>query len=122
MPLLTIAFGIFSVAVLLGTVLAIMHLRAAEGGTLPPWSLGLAHGVVGALGFAVLAWALASETRVVGAFGWDALALLGGALPAGIAIPLLARSVRAGVGVAMALHASVAIIGYVILMAYVSVR
>ncbi len=122
MPLLTIAFGILSVAVLLGAVLATMHLRATEGGALPSWTLGLAHGVVGALGFAVLAWALAGETRVVGAFGWDGLALLGAALLAGTAVPLLARLRRAGVGAAMALHASVAIIGYVILMAYVSVR
>ena len=122
MSVLLIAFGLLSLAVLLGMVLATWHLRATEGGGLPPFALGLAHGGIGAIGLAAMAWLLLAGTRPIGAFGWDGLALLGGALLAGIAIPVLARKRSGGVGAAMALHGSVAIIGYVILMAYVSVR
>ena len=110
---------------LLGTLLALLHLRSAEAATArPPWLLGFAHGVIGAAGFAALAWALAAPphgaARGIGAFGWDAIALLGAALLLGLAIPLLARARRRSTDLAMVLHGSVAIIGYVILMAYVS--
>ncbi len=120
--MLLIAFALLSLAVLLGMVLATWHLWATEGGALPPFAFGLTHGIIGAAGWTVLAWALLGGNRPVGAFGWDGLALLGGALGVGIAIPLLARTRGRGVGVSLALHGSVAVIGYVILVAYVSVR
>lgn len=119
--MLAVPFVILSVAVLLGTTLAALHLRATEGGARPPSALGLAHGLIGSAGTGGLIWTLLAGDRPIGAFGWDAIALLVAALVAGIAIPLLARARRGGVEATMALHGSIAIIGYVILMAYVSV-
>jgi hypothetical protein len=86
--------------------------------------LGAAHGVIGAVGLAALLWALRAPrdaTRGTATFGWDAAVLLGVALAGGIAILILARLRHGrGLDLALVLHGTVAVIGYVILAAFVS--
>jgi hypothetical protein len=78
---------------------------------------GIAHGVVGAVGFVVLLFALRGPARGVatgvGSFGTVSAVLLGGAVLTGIALLLLHRK-----GVVMAVHAGIAITGYVLLLAW----
>jgi hypothetical protein len=78
---------------------------------------GIAHGVVGIVGLAVLLLALRGPARGVaagvGSFGTLAAALFGGAVLTGVALLLLHRG-----GVVMAVHAGIAITGYVLLLAW----
>jgi hypothetical protein len=108
-----------TVAVAAGSALALWHLRAADGATRPPVAAGIAHGVVGAAGLALLLLALRGPARGVGAgvgsFGTVAAVLFVAALLTGIVMLLLRRK-----GVVMAIHAGVAITGYVLLLAWSS--
>ena len=100
-----------------GTVLVLWHLRAAEGVSRPPLAAGIAHGVAGAAGLAVLWFAVRGPERGVaagvGSFGVMAAALFAGALVTGIAILALRRK-----AIAMTIHAGIAIAGYVLLLAW----
>jgi hypothetical protein len=100
-----------------GSTLALWHLRAADRTSPPPLVAGIAHGVVGAVGLAVLLLALQGPARGisagVGSFGTMAAALLAGALLSGVVMLFLRRK-----RVLMAIHAGIAITGYVLLLAW----
>lgn len=110
------AFWVLTLAVAAGSVLALWHLR---GTSRPPIALGIAHAVVGAAGLGMLLLALRGPARGVaagaGSFGTVAAVLFGGALLTGVALLLWHRK-----GAVMAIHAGIAIAGYVMLMAWVS--
>lgn len=122
--MLKLAFLLVMAALLLGTLLAVLHARATGGGQRPAWWLGVAHGLLGALGTASLAVALTGPERGVstgvGAFGRDAIALLGAALAVGLGLSVLARRRHALSELVMILHGTLAVMGAVILLAYVS--
>ncbi len=119
MPLLPASFGLVAAAALLGTVLALLHLRPA--GRTPPWPLGALHGAIGAGGLAALLVALEGPPRGVafgvGPFGTFSAALLALALLAGL---LLLGALRLGrrSGFVIAVHAALAVTGLAILAAY----
>jgi hypothetical protein len=115
--LVSVAFWVLTLAVLAGSGLALWHLR---GISRPPLAVGVAHAVVGAAGLGMLLLALRGPAHGVavgvGSFGVVSAWLLGGALLTGVVLLLRQRR-----GPVMAIHAGVAITGYVLLMAWVSV-
>lgn len=106
-----------TLAVAAGTALALWHMRATDGASQPPLPAGIAHGVVGATGLAVLLLALRGPPRGaatgVGSFGTEAAALFAAALLTGIVIFFRRRK-----AVAITIHAGIAITGYVLLLAW----
>ena len=116
--MLSLALVTLSAAVALGVVRALGHLR----GSPPSWTLGALHGVVGTAGLGALLLALRGPPRGVltgvTSFGAIAAVLAAGALTVGLGIAVLARRGRGGVGLAIAVHATLAITAYVILLAY----
>jgi hypothetical protein len=100
-------------------VLALWHLRAAEGARRPPLVAGIAHGGVGAAGLTLLLLALRGPPRGVeagvGSFGSVSAVLFAAAVLTGILLLLLRRK-----GIVMAIHAGIAITGYVQLLAWAS--
>jgi hypothetical protein len=112
----SIAFWVLTLAVAAGAVLALWHLRATDGPPPPPRAAGIAHGVVGAAGIAALVLALQGPARGVatgvGSFGVEAAVLFAGALLTGVVL-LFRRK-----GSVMAIHAGIAITGYVLLLAW----
>jgi hypothetical protein len=106
-------------AVAVGSALGLWHLRATEGGSRPPLAAGIAHGVVGVAGLVVLLFGLQGPTRGVeagvGSFGPLSAGLFAGALLTGVATLLLRRK-----GIVLAVHAAIAITGYVLLLAWSS--
>jgi hypothetical protein len=119
--LVSAATWIITAAVLAGTVLAFWHLRAAEGVARPPGWAGLAHGLAGAVGLALLLLALRGPSRAVaegaGSFGTIAAWLFGVALIVG---GLVWVRRRRGPMLAILLHAVLAVTGWVVLIAWVS--
>ena len=113
-----------STAVVFGIVLALWHLRPVETRRNPPWQIGILHGALGIGGLAALIVLLQGPRRGdamgVGSFGTAAAWLFAAAIAAGLTIPFLIRRFRTGAGVAIAVHASLAIIGYVLLLAWTS--
>ena len=118
--MLNAAFSVLAVAVLLGSALALMHLR--EGAAPPPWPLGVLHGLVALCGLGLLALALRGPPRGLaqgaGAFGTIAAALI--ALAAIVGLMQLAARLRKKrlPGVLIGVHATLAIGGFVVLLAY----
>jgi hypothetical protein len=117
-PLVSIAVWVLTLAVAAGTALGLWHLRAAGGlSRLPPLPIGIAHGLVGTIGLATLLLALRGPARGidtgVGSFGTIAAILIAGALLTVICVLLLHRK-----AIAMAIHAGIAITGYVLLLAW----
>ncbi len=113
-----VAVWVLTVAVVAGAILAAWHLKAADGTSRrPPLAAGIAHGVVGIAGLVVLLFALQGPARGVaagvGSFGIASAGLFMGAVLTGIAFLLLKRS-----GFAIAVHAAIAITGYVLLLAW----
>ena len=111
------AVWILTLAVAAGTVLGLWHLRADEAVPRPPLAAGLAHGIIGTIGLAALLWALRGPPRGVdtgvASFGPTAAVLFSAALVTGIALLLLRRK-----SIVMAIHAGIAIAGYVLLLAW----
>ncbi|HEY0183705.1 MAG TPA: hypothetical protein VGC09_12940 [Rhodopila sp.] len=83
----------------------------------PPPAAGIAHGVAGTVGLAALLLVLQGPARGVatgvGSFGIVAAVLFAAALMTGVALLLLRRR-----GIVMAIHAGIAISGYMLLLAW----
>jgi hypothetical protein len=118
--MLLLSFIVLLLAALLGSVLAAMHLRGEKAP--PGWLPGALHGLLGAIGFALLLLALRGPPRGeavgVGAFGRIAAVLLALALVAGLAILVSRLRYRRIPGLVIGIHATIAISGVVILAAY----
>lgn len=120
---LTFAFIILAVAAAVGALLAIPFLRGREVRR-AHWAVTLGHGVVGAAGFAVLIVGLwrgvpASGMGTAG-FGPAAAVLIGLAVVLGVSIALASFGRRRPGAALVAVHASLAIAGLVVLWALVS--
>jgi hypothetical protein len=122
--MLIAAFAILGAALLLGSVLAVLHLRE-PGAARPPRRFGALHGLLGIAGFLALLLALRGPARGLetgtASFGLIAAALVGLALLAGggiLATRLLRRRLP---GALLGIHATLAVGGVVILAAYVLV-
>jgi hypothetical protein len=118
--MLTGAFTLLTAAALFGSLLAVAHLR---GGSPPPFLLGALHGLIGLGGLAILLLALRGPARGVeqgaGAFGMIAAALLALAAMAGLTIFLRLRLQRRNAGTLIGVHATLAVAGLCLLLAYV---
>ena len=113
------AFYVLCLAVALGCVLASPYLRGAKKRL--PWPIAVVHGVLGAVGVAALVLVLRSglppsEMGTTG-FAPAAAVLLGIALSLGLVIGLRRRRPA---GLLVAVHASVAVAGFVVLWTVVS--
>ena len=119
--MLTLAFWILAATGVFGSALAFLHLRAAK---LPPWPVGALHGRAGAAGLVVLILALQGPARGaeygVSAFGPAAAALVALALVMGLVVLILARRFRRTSGLVIAIHSTIAVTAFVLLLAYVS--
>lgn len=121
--MLTVAFVILSIAVASGAVLAALHLRTNS--TAPPWPLGALHGVLALIGLACLGLVLRGPPRGAeqgtASFGMIAAVLLLVAALLGARLftaRIFNKRIVAGT---IALHAILAVSGFVILAAYVFV-
>ncbi len=114
------SFAVLCLAVALGIVLAFLHLR--PGTSRPPWQLGILHGCMAIAGFSLLLVARPGHPRGLingtAEFGTLAAILLAFALLAGIGLLALLYAGRRP-GFLIAVHAALAITGFVILAAYV---
>jgi hypothetical protein len=115
---LMLAFYTLCAAAALGAGLAVPYLR---GSASPPWPLGLVHGALGAAGLVallfVLRHGLPPSAMGTAGFAPAAASLLAIALLLGLVIGLKRRRPA---GVLVAVHASVAIAGFVVLWTVVS--
>jgi hypothetical protein len=106
--------------VALGVTLALRYLR---GGRWP--AIGVVHGLSGAAGLCLLVIALQGPRRGdamgVGSFGAAAAVLLAIALTFGLAIPVAHKRAPRAAGIVLAIHASLAITGSVLYLAWVSI-
>ena len=120
--MLVAAFVILGVVVLLGSVLAVLHLRV-NAATTPSWPLAALHGLLAIGGLCCLALALGGPPRGLdqgtASFGTIATAMI--TLAALVGAGLLAARVlkRRIVGIMIGIHATLAVSGFVILAAYV---
>ena len=118
--MLNSAFIVLAFTVLLGSVLAVLHLR--EGAAPAPWPLGALHGLIAIAGLGMLALALRGPPRGVaqgvGSFGTISAVLL--ALAALIGLTQLAARLRQRrvPGPLIGAHATLAVGGFVILLVY----
>lgn len=119
--MLTAAFALLAVAVLLGALLALAYLR--EGAAPPPLPLGVLHGLLGVGGLTVLALALRGPPRGVvqgtGSFGTIAAVLIATAAVAGLAQLAMRLRGRRLPGALIGAHATLAVGGFIILLVYV---
>lgn len=123
--MLPLSFVLLLIATLLGTALAALHLRAGRADP-PRWPLGALHGVLGTAGLAALLLALRGpprgEAMGVEPFGRIAAVLLAVALLAGLVVLTARLRYRRVPGLAIGIHATLAVSGVVILAAYTLVR
>ncbi len=117
----SLAGWIISLTVVAGTILALWHMRAADGIGRPPAAAGIAHGLAGAVGLAGLLLLVRGPVRGaasgVGSFGTTAAWLFAAALVSGL---LVWQRRRRGPAVIMAVHAGFAVTGWVLLLAWLS--
>ncbi|HVA14681.1 MAG TPA: hypothetical protein VNF99_15650 [Stellaceae bacterium] len=120
MSMLVLAVLAFGIVVLLGAALAIQILRRPAKP--PPRVLAWLHGIAALVGYGMLVAALMGPARGAAtgtqSFGRVAALLLLLAALIGIASLALHLWRRRMVGIAIGIHASVAIFGYVILAVY----
>ena len=87
--------------------------------------LNLAHGLAGAAGLGALVWALQGPRRGdamgTGAFGTVAAVLFALAVTIGVCLPGLHRRSPRMMGAALALHAGLAISGFVLFLAWTAI-
>jgi asparagine N-glycosylation enzyme membrane subunit Stt3 len=116
---LAFAFYLFCTAVAIGAGLALPYMRGRA--RRPPWPIGLLHGALGAVGLSALLFVLRNglPPSAMGTTGFApaAAVLLGVALLLGLVIGLRRRRPA---GALVAVHASVAVAGFVVLWAVVS--
>jgi hypothetical protein len=119
--MLIAAFVILGIAVLLGALLAVLHLRAADTAT-PTAALAALHALIAIGGFACLLAALRGPPRGLetgtAEFGAIAAVLMGSAALLGggfVALRLLKRRIAGGL---IGIHATLAVAGIVVLAAY----
>jgi hypothetical protein len=121
--MLTAALVTLTIAVLLGSALAVLHLQTARAA--PPWALGALHGTLALIGLACLALALRGPPRGVeqGTASFGIIAAVLFVLAALLGARLLAARIfkKRIVGGTIAIHAMLAVSGFVILAAYVFV-
>ena len=117
--MLTAAFAVLAVAVALGTLLAVLHMR--EGARPPAWPLGALHGLIALGGLGLLLLSLRGPARGAGqgTDGFGAAAALTLALAALVGTALLAARLRKrrAAGTLIAVHAMLAVAGFVVLAA-----
>jgi hypothetical protein len=119
--MLIAAFVLLGIALLIGTALAVMHMR--EGVMAPHWSGGALHALLAIVGLGCLLLALRGPARGVSqgtaSFGAIAAALL--VLAAAIGLMLLGTRLgrRRIAGALIGVHATLAVGGFVVLAAYV---
>ena len=119
--MLNAAFFILAGAVLLGTALAVWHLRT-ETGLAVLWPLAALHGVFGISGFSCLLLALRGPSTALsqrnGSF--EALSAILFALAASVGAAILTTHLlkRRRAGTLIAIHAMLAVSGFVVLAAY----
>jgi hypothetical protein len=130
---LTAAFIILGLAVLLGSALAILHLRTPTGAAAAspisswpvPWPVAALHGFLGIGGLVCLVLALRGPPRGLaqGTASFGAIAATLFALAAMAGGGILARHLRQRrrPGALIGLHAALAVSGFVILAAYLLV-
>jgi hypothetical protein len=115
--LVSVAVWVLTIAVAVGSVLGLWHLRAADGGSRPPVVAGISHGIVGTVGLGALLLALRGPMRGVAtgvsSFGTVAAVLFAAAALTGVVLLSWRRN-----GVVMAIHAGIAITGYAIVLAW----
>jgi hypothetical protein len=119
--LVSAATWVITAAVLGGTVLAFWRLRATEGVARPPGWAGIAHGLCGTAGLALLLLALRGPPRAVaegaGSFGTIAAWLFAAALLVGGVIWVRRRR---GPTLTIIVHAALAVTGWALLLAWAS--
>ena len=120
--MLVAAFVILSAAMLLGTVLAILHFRS-EGTVAPAWPFAGIHGLLAIGGFGCLLLALRGPPQglATGTASFDIIAAVLIALAAlvggGILVThLLKRQIP---GMIIGIHATLAVSGFVFLATYI---
>ncbi len=123
--MLIAAFVILGFAVLLGSTLAVLHLRAqADAASWPvvPWPVAALHGLLGIGGLLCLVLALRGPPRGLAqgtaSFGAIAAALFALAALVGGAILATHLRKRRRAGALIGLHAVLAVSGFVVLAAY----
>jgi len=119
--MLTAAFILLLLAVLLGSVLAVLDTQRAGAAT-PLWPLAALHGTAAVAGFACLALALRGPVRGLdqgtAPFGMLSAWLLAAAALMGLSL-LAARLRRRRLsGMQIGVHATLAVSGFVVLAAY----
>jgi len=125
--MLIAAFMILGFAVLLGSALAVLHLRTQPRAASWPvaWPLGALHGLLGIGGLLCLVLALRGPPRGLAqgtaSFGAIAATLFALAALAGGAILAAHLRKRRRAGALIGVHAALAVSGFVILAAYLLV-
>lgn len=120
--MLIAAFWVLGATALVGSVLALLHLRTVKAPN-APWPLKALHGLLGVAGLCMLALALRGPPQGVeqgtGSFGIIAASLL--ALAALIGVGMLTVNIlkQRIPELMIGVHATIAVTGIVILMAYV---
>ena len=121
--MLTTAFVILGIAVLLGSLLAVLYLRTE--GAAAPWPLAALHGLVAIGGLFCLALALRGPLRGVeqgtASFGIIAVTLIVSAALIGVGSLVAHLFKRRLPGILIGIHATLAVGGFAILAAYVFV-
>jgi hypothetical protein len=120
---LDLAFLMLCVAVLSGSALAVLYVRGARSRPAPK-AVPPLHGALGAAGLLALLFALLRglppSHMGTGGFAPTAAALLGAAFCLGLAVALLSWRKGRPAGALVGLHASLAIAGFVVLLALVA--
>jgi hypothetical protein len=116
------AFTILGIAVLLGSVLAVMYMP--EGAAAPSWRLAALHGLMAIGGLGCLGLALRGPPRGLdqwaGSFGMIAAVLIALAAVVGFALFSARLRKRRLSGTLIGIHATLAISGFVVLIVYVT--
>jgi hypothetical protein len=122
--MLIAAFIILGFAVVLGSALAVLHLRT-QSGVSAPWQVAALHGLLGVGGLVCLVLALRGPPRGLAqgtaSFGAIAAALIALAALAGGGLLAMRLRNRRPAGALIGVHAALAVSGFVILAAYLLV-